>query len=136
MQNRRSLIRLLRGLIALLVEEAERNPEFATRLDKLLAPVVGKTHAKGQHRKPVAETDVPDIYQERNSRGDDGFRFWLRDQSVSMLRAMIRKHDLDGSRRTAKWKDTEKLSKYVADQLQGRMKHGSRFMHRSPDLEE
>jgi hypothetical protein len=41
---------------------------------------------------------VPDIYAEQETRGEDEFRLWLRDQTVPVLRAIIRKHDLDSAR--------------------------------------
>ena len=50
------------------------------------------------------------------------------DQSVPVLRAIIRKHDLDSTRRTARWKDAEKLGDYIAGRLQGRLERGSSFM--------
>ena len=128
MRNKSSLSRLLRGLSNLLVEEAERNPEFATRLDELLESVAGKTHVKGSRRKAEAEPHLPDVYQERELRGEDEFRFWLRDQPVPMLHAIIREHDLDSARRTARWKDAEKLGAYIAERLQGRLERGSSFI--------
>jgi hypothetical protein len=78
--------------------------------------------------KTKSEPDVPDIYAERDIRSEDEFRLWLRDQSVPVLRAIIRKHDLDSARRTARWRDAEKLAAYIADRLQGRLERGSSFM--------
>jgi hypothetical protein len=128
MRNKSSLIRLFRGLLNLIADEAERSAEFAARLDELLAPIPSKTRSKVALSKVKSEPDVPDIYAERRMRGEDEFRFWLRDQSVPVLRAIIRKHDLDSARRTARWKDTEKLAAYIADGLQGRVERGSSFM--------
>jgi hypothetical protein len=131
MRNKSSLIRLFRGLLNLITDEAERSAEFSAKLDDLLAPIPSKTRLKGARSKAKPEPDVPDIYAERKMRGEDEFRLWLRDQSVPVLRAIIRKHDLDSTRRTARWKDAEKLAAYIADGLQGRLARGSSFM-RSP----
>ena len=128
MRKKSSLSRLLRGLSKLLDEEADRNPELATRLDELLESVAVKTHVKGSRRKAEAKPHLPDVYQERELRGEDEFRFWLRDQPVPMLHAIIREHDLDSARRTARWKDAEKLGAYIAERLQGRTKRGSSFI--------
>ena len=128
MRKKSSLSRLLRGLSNLLVEEADRNPEFAKRLDELLESVAGKPRVKGSRRKAEAESNMPDVYQERELRGEDEFRFWLRDQPVAMLHVIIREHDLDSARRTARWEDAEKLGAYIADRLQGRLERGSRFI--------
>jgi hypothetical protein len=128
MRNKSALIRLFRGLLELVADEAERNEEFAARLDGLLTPIPAKTRSKGTRSKVKLESDVPDIYAERELRGDDEFRLWLRDQSIPVLRGIIRKHDLDSTRRTARWKDAEKLGDYIAGRLQGRLERGSSFM--------
>jgi hypothetical protein len=128
MRNKSSLIRLFRGLLDLIDDEAERSAEFAAKLDDLLPPIPSKTRSKVTRSKVKSEPDVPDIYAERKMRGEDEFRLWLRDQSVPVLRAIIRKHDLDSARRTARWKDTEKLAAYIADGLRGRVERGSSFM--------
>ena len=131
MQKKSSLSHLLRGLSHLLVEEADRNPEFATRLDELFESVAEKTRVKGSRRRVKKEPQLPDVYQERELRGEDEFRFWLSDQPVPLLHAIIRKHDLDSARRTAKWKDAEKLGAYIAERLQGRLERGSSFIRGS-----
>ena len=128
MRKKRLLSRLLRGLANLLVEEADRNPEFATRIDELLESVAGKEHVTDSRRKAKAKPHLPDIYQERELRGEEEFQFWLRDQPVPMLRAIIREHDIDSARRTARWKDAEKLGAYIAERLQGRKRRGSSFI--------
>ena len=128
MPKKGSLSRLLRGLSQLLADEADRNPEFATRLDELLESVVQKPHVKVSRRKGVARHHLPDVYQERVSRGEDEFQFWLRDQPVPVLRAVIREHDLDSARRTAKWTDAEKLGAYIAERLQERLERGANFI--------
>jgi hypothetical protein len=132
MRNKSALTRLLRGIVNLLSEESDRNPEFGAKLDELLASIPGKTQRSGRSEaKPEAE--IPDIYQERKLRGEHEFRFWLRDQPVPVLHAIIRKHDLDSTRRTAVWKDAEKLASYIAERLQGRLERGSSFMRGGPE---
>jgi hypothetical protein len=129
MRNKSALIRLFRSLLDLIADEAERNGEFAARLDELVTPIPAKTtRSKSTRSKVKLEPDVPDIYAERELRGEDEFRLWLRDQSVPVLRGIIRKHDLDSTRRTARWKDVEKLGDYIAGRLQGRLQRGSSFM--------
>ena len=136
MRKEKSLTRLLRGLVDLLAEEAERNPEFAERLDQLLAPIPHKGRSKGRGvRKAAVEPEVPDIYRERELRGEEEFQFWLRDLPVPLLRAIIRKHDLDSARRTARWKEAEKLGAYIAERLQGRLERGSGFLRGGPNVE-
>ncbi len=128
MRKEEALMTLLRGLVDLLGEEAARNPDFASRLQSLLSPL---PKAKTRPKKPLRRKDqeqLPDIYAEWNKRGESEFRLWLRDQPIGVLRAIIRLHDLDASRRTTKWKDPEKLSAYIADHLQSRLARGSSFL--------
>jgi len=128
MRKQKTLVNLLHGLADLLREEAARNPEFATRLEDLRVSSPEGKAPSGRSRTPKAPKHLPDIYAEWNTRGEAEFRLWLRDQPVEVLRAVIRKHDLDAADRTRKWKDAEKLSAYVADQLQARLARGSSFL--------
>ena len=129
MRRKSALTRLLRGLSELVAQEADRNPEFAAKLNELLESVPGKSSGRGRSRRGAkSQLDVPDVYHELELRGNEEFQFWLRDLPLPMLRVIIRKHDFDNARRTAKWKDTEKLGAYIAERLQGRLERGSHFM--------
>lgn len=124
MRKEKALATLLNNLAKLLNEEAARNPEFASKLEALLAPA-----SPTQSARPKAEPkDVPDAYSEYTARGESEFRLWLRDQPREVLHALIRRHDLDTTRRSAKWKDPEKLSAFIADQIRSRLARGSGFL--------
>lgn len=128
MRKEKILINLLRGLVDLLGDESERNPNFASRLEKLLSSL---PESKVSARKTAATKELrqlPDIYVEWSARGEAEFRRWLSDQPIEVLRALIRQHDLDAPRRTTRWKDMKKLSGYIADQLQSRLARGSSFL--------
>lgn len=128
MRKEKDLIALLEDFVRLVGEEAAGNPEFAAKLDALLSPVPhGKTPKKQRVRAPKAE-NLPDIHAEFSARGESEFQLWLRDQPVTTLRALIRRHDLDATRRTAKWNDTEKLSAFIAEQISARVSRGSSFL--------
>lgn len=130
MRNEKALIDLLRGLVGLLAEESARNPEFASKLDNLLSELPSK---RGASRKiaatPLPEI-LPDIHAEWLARDEIGFRLWLRDQPIPVLRAIIRAEDLDSTRRTAKWKEAEKLATFISDSLRARQSRGSAFIGR------
>lgn len=127
MRKEKTLIDLLRGLIDLIAQEAAQNPEFAARLELLLAPLPENT-VHNKQSTPKANLNLPDLYAERNERGNTEFRTWLGDQPIALLRALIRYHDLDATRRTSKWKDAGKLSQFIADQLESRLSRGSSFL--------
>jgi hypothetical protein len=127
MRKEKALITMLNGLVKLLSEEAARNPEFADKLESLLSPLQPERATPRASNKPD-QIDLPDVYAEFTARGEGEFRLWLRDQPVPVLYAVIRRHDLDATRRSSKWKDPEKLSGFIADQIRSRLSRGSSFL--------
>lgn len=134
MRKEKDLIGLLRGLVKLLAEESARNEEFARRLEILLAELPEKKNKPKKTAKKPSPEQLPDIHAERNARGDTDFRLWLRDQPVPVLRSLIRAEDFDATRRTAKWKEAEKLAEFIADRLRDRQTRGSAFIGRKTGL--
>jgi hypothetical protein len=133
MRKEKTLIDLLRGLVNLLAEESARNPEFADRVEDLLA---GLPEKKKSPRRLAAKANplpesLPDIHAELNARGETEFRLWLRAQPIPVLRGIIRTQDLDSTRRTTKWKEAQKLAEFIADSLRARLSRGSAFIGRN-----
>ena len=128
MRKEKDLVVLLQRLVALLSDEANRNPEFASRLDALLSPLPERSLKRGESTRKRPSQDMPDIHAEFSTRGESEFRLWLRDQPVQLLRNLIRQHDLDAARRTRKWNDPEKLSAFISDQIRSRLGRGSSFL--------
>ena len=121
---------LLRGLVDLLAQEADRNPVFADKLEHLLATVGAQREpAKRESRKTVS-AQLPDLHAEHAARGEADFVLWLRELPVTTLRSLIRANDFDPTRRTDKWKEGEKLATFIGDNLRARMTRGSAFMGR------
>jgi len=131
MRNEKALIKLLRGLVGLLADEAARNPDFAARLDDVMSDLP-KVTAKPAKQQATPPAEVPDIHAEWNQRSETDFRLWLRDQPMSVLRTLVRTHDFDPTRRTSKWKEAEKFADFIADGLKARLARGSSFLGRGP----
>lgn len=131
MRNEKALIALLRGLVDLLAEESAQNPEFASKIERLLSGLPEKKTIKKVPvvKKPTREP-LPDVHAEWNARGETSFRLWMREQPIPVLRAVIRAQDLDPTRRTTKWKDAEKLAEFIADNVRLRVSRGSAFIGR------
>lgn len=130
MRSEKILIKLLRDLVNLLSDEAASNPNFAARLDDVLRGLLpSKAEKLAKHRSPSPK-ELPDIHREWNQRGETEFFFWLRDQPIALLRGIVRAHDFDPNHRTSKWKESEKLAKFITDRLCARMARGSSFMDR------
>src|SRR5262245_36009845 len=128
MRKEKALIEMLRGLVDLLAEESARNPEFSSKLEALLSELPErKSTSRKAPAKPLPK-DLPDIHAEWKARDEIDFRLWLRDQPIPTLRAVIRTEDLDATRRTAKWKEAEKLANFIADSLRARQSRGSAFI--------
>lgn len=129
MRKEKALTTLLADLVAVLADEADHNPAFAARLDQLLAELPERKSARRKAPKLQAASPL-DLHVELQARGEQEFKHWLREHPVDVLRASIRAHDLDPSRRTSKWKDPEKLADFIADTLQARLARGSAFIGR------
>jgi hypothetical protein len=130
-RNEKTLIVLLRGLVDLLAEESAQNPEFASKIERLLSDLPErKTIKKVAVAKKPAREPLPDVHAEWNVRGETRFRLWMREQPIPVLRAVIRAQDLDPTRRTTKWKDAEKLAEFIADNVRLRLSRGSAFIGR------
>lgn len=128
MRSEKALVALLRRLVELLAEESERNPEFASKLDSVLSTLPASRPSRAGIRTARERVPLPDIHTEWNARGEAEFRLWLRDQPIPILRALIRAQDLDPTRRTVKWKESEKLADFVTESLRARLSRGAAFI--------
>ncbi len=129
MRKEKALTTMLQDLVKLLDEECGRNPDFAERLQSVLAPLPDRRALKKKRpTKKKTTINLPDIHEQWQALGESEFRLWLRDQPAEVLRGLIKKHDLDAIRRTTRWKENEKLSAFIADQLQSRLSRGSSFL--------
>jgi hypothetical protein len=129
MRKEKALIRLLRGLVDLITDEVGRNPDFAARMDNVLASLPAEP-SKPAKQRAAPSAELPDVHAEWNQRGEADLRLWLRDQPVAILRALIRTHGFDPTRRTARWKEPEKLAEFIADGLKARLARGASFLGR------
>ena len=130
MRKEKELIAMLRGLVNLLADEANRNPEFADRLEGLLTALPDATVSTRREPRKNAPTLLPDLYAENAARSEADFLLWLGDLPVSTLRSLIHANDFDPTRRTSKWNESEKLATFITDSLRARMARGSAFMGR------
>jgi hypothetical protein len=128
MREEKVLIRLLRQLTGLIEQEAESNPNFAEKLEAILAPLPTRTPITRTQRNKAEISDLPDIFAERKTRGEQEFEFWLGDLGTPILRALIKHHGFDPSKRSQKWKEPEKLARLLSDQLSARLSRGKSFL--------
>ncbi|MFZ4596347.1 MAG: hypothetical protein ACOYOF_18965 [Verrucomicrobiaceae bacterium] len=127
MREEKLIVRILRNLATVVAEEASTNPQFADRLEAILAEVPSKKKTS-KPPKPVLDEELPDPFVEAKARTASEFELWLRDLEIPVLKALVRKHDLDSSKKWQKWQESEKFAKLISDQIQARMQRGSAFM--------
>ncbi len=128
MRKEKELMALLRGLVGLLAEEADRNPAFADKLEQLLTALPSRRAAAQRAPRKSDSARPPDLYAEHAARGEAELLVWLRDLPLSTLRSLIRANDFDPTHRTSKWREAEKLATFIVDSLRSRMTRGSSFM--------
>ena len=129
MSNSKTLVGILRGLAQLVEEEAEKSPDFAARLDAVLAPVRSRsqlTIREGKVRPRIS--NIPDVLTALEEKGEDEFKFWLRNYDISVLKSIIKANGFDVSRTSQKWKDPDKLQKLILEQASARLRRGSGFL--------
>lgn len=129
MREEKAVGRLLRKLADLIVEEAELNEAFAQRLRAALSELSPPATPRPQKAPDTQKANLPDVHAEMASRGESEFRLWLLGQSREVLKAVIRSEDIDPTRRTAKWKEVDKLADYIAESLKSRQQRGASFLN-------
>jgi hypothetical protein len=132
MRKEKELMSLLRGLVELLAEEADRNPVFGDKLEHLLTAMPARKESTRHETRKRSIAQLPDLHVERATRGEADFLLWLREFPVPVLKSIIRANDFDPAHRTSKWSESEKLATFIADGLRARMSRGSAFMGKRP----
>ena len=129
MQPTKKLTVVLRDLVALLDDESARNPEFAARLDVVLA---GLPDQRGKSRRSQKSlklgADVLDVFAALQKQGETEFRFWLRSLDVPTLKAVIKANGFDPAKTSHRWAEPDKFVALVADQTAARLKRGYAFL--------
>ena len=129
MQPTKKLTAVLRDLVALLEDEAARNPQFAGSLDEVLGalPSRAKRDRRSEKQTPLP-IDIPDVFAELAAKGEEEFRFWLRSIDLPTLKAIIRMNGFDPGKAAQHWTDPDKFLGLVADKTISRAKRGSAFL--------
>lgn len=125
MQPTQKLTTVLRDLLALVDEEAARNPEFAAKLDSLMAAVPARARPP---RQPKTAVSFPDVFAALQEKGESEFGFWLRTLDIPTLKAVIKANGFDPAKASQRWTDPDKFVALVIDQTLARMKRGSAFL--------
>ena len=126
MQPTKKLTPVLRDLLALLDEEANRNPDFAAKLNAIMAELPARPARSS--RPPKTVTTLPDVFAALQEKGEDEFRFWVRTFDIPTLKAIIRSNGFDPAKSSQRWTNPDKFVGLVVEQAVARMKRGSAFL--------
>jgi hypothetical protein len=126
MSASRKLNEMLRALGRLIEEEADRNPAFAEKLEAITGALPVRSASRRKDKDQDAE--IPDVLKEYEIRGSEEFRFWLRASPISQLRAIIKANGFDPEKKSARWREPDKLTGLIAEQTAARLRRGSAFL--------
>ncbi len=126
LMDRNILRETLRKLADAIADEAEGNPEFATVLAGILLSSSAPSHPNQEKRTLEHLRDPFEVYA---LEGEEGLRSWLESLSTQELRAIVRSNAFDPSRLSDKWKSKERFVALILQQVEGRTRRGSSFLH-------
>jgi len=126
MQLTKKLIPCLREILALVDDEATRNPEFAAKLDAIMAGL--PTSSARPPRPPKISVSIPDVFAAFQEKGEVEFGFWVRTLDIPTLKAVIKSNGFDPAKASQRWTDPDKFVGLVIEQTVSRLKRGASFL--------
>jgi len=128
MQSTKKLASAFRNLLALVEEEAERNPSFAARLEEISSSLMVSAK-KDSRNKPIGPTEAtPNVFSVHQEKGEEEFRFWLRSLNLRVLKAIVKTNGFDPGKTSQRWTEPDKFVELIADQTAARLRRGSAFL--------
>ena len=129
----------LRALFREIVEEAERNPEFAARLDAVLQPpVTNSIHGTklGPQSRPSAQAEraknrrAPALLNPIDiaRQGETTLREKLAPLSVDQLKDVVADYGMDPGKLALKWKTADRLIDRIVELAMTRSRKGDAFL--------
>ncbi len=121
----------LQSFFAVILEEAEKNPEFARRLFAAVAatePVEKQavTTPSGLRRRRRRSPAVLDPFSAYEA-GEERLREGLAALNVEQLKDIVSEYSMDSARLALKWKKPERLIELIVLTVKTRLKKGDAF---------
>lgn len=132
MQPTKKLTAVLRDFLSVVDEEANRNPDFAAKLEAVMAQVPSRPARPPRPQKTAVP--IPDVFAVLQEKGESEFGFWVRTLDIPTLRAIIKKNGFDPAKAAQRWTDPDKFVGLVMEQTLSRMKRGSAFLPPKTDM--
>lgn len=121
------LKKTLHEMLRVIVNEAERNPEFARRIEEALGfePRPSGTKAeRPAHRRSPAILDPVDLARQ----GEHVLRARLGELNLEQLRDVVADYGMDPGKLVLKWKAPERVIDRIVEVSIGRAKKGEAFL--------
>lgn len=128
MQSAQKLASAFRRLLALVEEEAARNPQFAERLNALAADLPSAQPRRRRTKPTPAAEAPPDVFAFYHDRGEEEFRYWLRSLNLRVLKAIVKANGFDPGKTSQRWTEPDKFAALIAEQTAARLRRGSAFL--------
>jgi len=117
-----TLRRRFDAFVKVVAEQAERDPEFATRLEEALGGEFAPPRASRRRRALAAFDPVAAAHD-----GEDHLRARLAELSADQLKDMIAEYGLDPTGRANRWRKPERLVALIMDRAVERAQKGRAF---------
>lgn len=113
----------LDALFHVIMEEASRNPEFATRLEEAVAGMRSAAPAKKSNRRAKGVLDPFALF----TSGEGRLRAELNKLDVEQLKDIIAEHGMDADKLAMKWKTPDRLVERIIETVKSRSRKGDAF---------
>lgn len=121
------LKKALQDLMKAVIEEANRNPEFAKQLEAALGlePKPEKEDSgRGAHRRAAAVLDPISLARE----GEDVLRSSLEPLTLEQLKDIVAEYGMDPGKLVMKWKTADRVIDRIVEYSVARAKKGEAFL--------
>ena len=119
-----TLKQTLRAIGNVVLEEAERNADFARRLERALGIGDVQQIVKRSRTRAAA---VLDPIGTLSDHGEDALRDALRPLSLEQLLDIVAEFGMDSSKLVMKWKSSDRVSEHIVDNAKRRSVKGDAF---------
>jgi hypothetical protein len=130
MQHTKKLTSVLRSLLSLIEDEANRNQDFANRLEQITSelPRPASVQKGGKNKSSSPDEQQIDVMAALQSKGEDEYRFWLRDFELLTLKKIIKINGFDPGKKSQRWTEPDKLIDLIVEQTSARLRRGAAFL--------
>lgn len=110
----------LEAIFREILAEANRNADFAARLNKALTMEIPK---RTSGRRAPGRLDPFDVL----ASGEDALRLRLAELSVEELKDVVAEHGMDHARLALRWRRPERLIELIVSETKARLAKGDAF---------